>query len=326
MSGNTSCIKDFVPQRDLYLSLNRFLKSKFGEKVKKIPVDAGFTCPNRDGTKGKRGCIYCDSYGSGTGMGLKGLSVEEQIKLFLPRFKEKGYKKFILYFQSFSNTYGPPEKLRETYRVVERFPEIIGIAIGTRPDCIDHDGLEVLKEFREKGYYLWVELGVQSIFNETLERINRGHTFEDFLRAYELLKKEGFPVVVHIIFGLPGETREMMLETAKRMGELKVDGIKFHALYIIKGSEMERLYKEGKYRPIEFETYVRLVADSLCYLPSSTVIHRLCSEASRERILAPFWVSEKMKVINEIRRYMKEKGLYQGKYLESKERRQKGDG
>jgi radical SAM protein (TIGR01212 family) len=297
----------------LYYTLNEFLKEKFGEKVKKIPLDAGLTCPNRDGTKGFGGCIYCDPKGSGTGLYKEGKSLDEQLRYFLELFKKKNFKKFIAYFQSFSNTYAPLEKLKKLYDIVFMDPSIVGLAIGTRPDCIDENVVSLLKTYQEKGYYLWVELGLQSIYNETLKLINRGHTFEDFLKAYYLLKENDIPVVVHIIFGLPKETKEMMMETVKTLAKLKIDGIKFHALYIPKGSKMEEMYLKGEYKPLEMEEYVELVALALTYLPTSTVIHRVCSEAKEEDILAPTWVSKKMEVINLLRKFMSERNLYQGK-------------
>lgn len=302
-----------MKDQNLYYSLNKFLKNKFGEKVKKIPLDAGLTCPNRDGTKGTGGCIYCDYKGSGTGLFQKGKSLEDQIKFFLDIFRKKGVNKFITYFQSFSNTYAPIESLKKIYDIVFIDPSIVGIAIGTRPDCIDENVVKLLKYYQEKGYYLWVELGLQSIHNKTLEIIERGHTYEDFLKAYELLKNQEIPVVVHIIFGLPKETKEMMMETVKTLSKLKIDGIKFHALYIPKGSKIEKMYLRGEYKPLEMKDYAELVAEALTYLPPDTVIHRLCSDAKPEDILAPLWITKKTEVINLIIKIMREKNLYQGK-------------
>ncbi|MGC9142103.1 MAG: TIGR01212 family radical SAM protein [Caldimicrobium sp.] len=303
-------------EKTLYYSLNQFLKEKFGEKVRKIPLDAGFTCPNRDGTKGKGGCIYCDLKGSGTGLGQR-LSLKEQIEFFLERFKKRGYQKFIAYFQSFSNTYGPLLKLKETYRIILNYPEIVGLAIGTRPDCIDKEVIKLLKEFQHLGYYLWIELGLQSKHNQTLKLINRGHTFEDFLSAYYLLKEEEIPVVVHIIFGLPKEDREMMLETVETLSELKPEGIKFHALYILEGTPLSELYKAGQVRELSLEEYRSLVGEALSLLPRYTVIHRLTSDPPKEGLLAPLWLLDKNKVLNAITDYMKEKGLYQGKFYKT---------
>lgn len=300
-------------EKSLYYSLNQFLKERFGEKVKKIPLDAGFTCPNRDGTKGKGGCIYCDAKGSGTGLG-QSLSLKEQIEFFIERFKKKGFKKFIAYFQSFSNTYGPLSKLRETYSIILNYPEIIGLAIGTRPDCIDIGVINLLKEFQYLGYYLWVELGLQSKHNQTLKFINRGHTFEDFLSAFYLLKEHEIPVVVHIIFGLPGESRDMMLDTVKTLSELKPEGIKFHALYILEGTPLGELYKAGKVKELSLKEYASLVGDSLSFLPPETVIHRLTSDPPKEGLLSPMWLLNKNQVIKSITDYMKETGQYQGKF------------
>ncbi len=290
-----------MEKRLSYLNLSTFLKEKFGEKVKKIPLDAGFTCPNRDGTKGYGGCIYCDNKGSGTGFFSK-FSLKEQIEFFLTHFKSKGYKKFIAYFQAFSNTYGESELLRKKYALILSYPEIVGLAIGTRPDCIDREKIKVLKEFQELSYELWVELGLQSKHDRTLELINRGHSFEEFLKAYFLLKEAGIPVVVHIIFGLPQETKEMMSETVKTLAELKVDGIKFHCLYVLEGTPLGEIYKRGEYKPLTLEEYVDLVVESLNWLPENTVIHRLTSDPPKEKLLAPTWLLNKNQVLKEIQK------------------------
>ncbi len=289
------------------------MKKKFGERVKKIPLDAGFTCPNRDGHKGKGGCIYCDPKGSGTGL-YPAYSIREQILSFKEKFIKKGYNKFIAYFQSFSNTYGPIEKLKEVYSVVLEFPEIVGIAVGTRPDCVNREVVELLKYFQSLGYYLWVELGLQSKHNETLQIINRGHTFEDFLEAYYLLKEEGIPICVHIIFGLPGEDRDKMLETVRELAKLSPEGIKFHALYIVKGAPLEKIYRENPFKILTLEEYAELVAEALSLLPPETVVHRLTSDAPKEILIAPLWLLEKNKVIEKIKQVMLERGLYQGKF------------
>lgn len=300
--------------KELYLSLNRFLKKKFGEKVKKIPLDAGFLCPNRDGTKGRGGCIYCDPLGSGTGLYPK-LTLKEQILFFKDKFTKRGYQKFIAYFQSFSNTYAPPEKLREIYSIVLEFPEIIGIAIGTRPDCIDEEIIRILKDFQSLGLYLWIELGLQSKHNETLKKINRGHTYEDFLEAFSLLKKNHIPVCVHIIFGLPWEDREMMFETVKDLARLYIDGIKFHALYVVKGTALAKLYEKVPFKVLTLEEYAEIVATAISLLPSTTVIHRLTSDPPRDTLITPLWLLEKNKILERIEEIMQERGLYQGKFF-----------
>ncbi len=295
-----------------YYSLNQFLREKFGEKVKKLPLDAGFTCPNRDGNKGQGGCIYCDAKGSGTGL-YPAMSLKEQIEFFLAHWTKRGYKKFIAYFQSFSNTYGEPDYLRKTYGTILNYPEIVGLAIGTRPDCINKEIIGVLKDFQNLGFFIWIELGLQSKHDTTLKAINRGHSFEDFLYAYQQLKSADLPVVVHIIFGLPGETKEMMLETAKILASLRVDGVKFHALYILEGTPLAKLYKEGQVKELSLEDYAELVAEAISFLPSTTVIHRLTSDPPKDGVLAPLWLLEKNKVLQKINETLREKALYQGK-------------
>lgn len=299
-------------QRMRYYSLSRFLKETFGEKIKKIPLDAGFSCPNRDGSRGLGGCIYCDAKGSGTGLHPQ-IPLKEQIEFFLEGFKKKGFNKFIAYFQSFSNTYAEPDFLRKTYGVVLNYPEILGLAIGTRPDCIDKEVILVLREFQRLGYYLWVELGLQSRHNQTLKLINRGHSFEEFLKAYQMLKEAEIPVVVHIIFGLPEETKEMMLETAKTLADLRVEGVKFHALYILEGTPLANLFQEGRLKELTLEDYAGLVAESIGILPPETVIHRLTSDPPREGLLSPLWLLEKNKVLQAINKTLSERSLYQGK-------------
>lgn len=296
-----------------YYALSEYLKGIFGKKVRKIMLDAGFTCPNRDGTKGTGGCIYCNYKGSGTGLFMKGFSLEEQIRLQVDRLCTLGYDKFIAYFQSFSNTYGSIEYLDKVYSVVLKEPLICGIAVGTRPDCVNEEIVDLLKSYVFKGYLVWVELGLQSIHDTTLAFINRCHTFSDFVRAYELLRSKGIPVVVHVIFGLPNETFDMQIETIKTLAAMKVDGIKFHALYILRNTKLAELYEGGVYSPISLEDYVELVVKSLEILPPTTVIHRLTSEAKNDDLIAPLWVTEKRKVIYLIERALMEKNTYQGR-------------
>ncbi|MCS7199114.1 MAG: TIGR01212 family radical SAM protein [Caldimicrobium sp.] len=297
-----------------YYSLKEHLEKKFGEKVKKIPLDAGLTCPNRDGRKGKGGCIYCDSRGSGTGLASK-LSLKEQLEFFRERLKQRGYKKFIAYFQSFSNTYAPIEKLKELYDTILNFSDVVGLAIGTRPDCVSPEIINLLKSYQERGYYLWVELGLQSKHDKTLRLINRGHTFKDFLNAFFLLKESNIPVCIHLIFGLPGETKEMMLDTVKTVAELQPEGIKFHALYVLENTPLANLYQEEKIKALTLEEYANLVATSLSLLSPSTIIHRLTSDPPRQGLLGPLWLLYKNRVMREIEKNMKERKLYQGKFF-----------
>ncbi|HFC97194.1 MAG TPA: TIGR01212 family radical SAM protein [Thermosulfurimonas dismutans] len=301
----------------LYYSFNQFLKEKFGERVQKVPLDAGFTCPNRDGTKGRGGCIYCNAYGSGTGAARKGLSVREQMLRGMEHMARRyGARKFLAYFQAFSNTYAPPETLRARYEEALVDERVVGLCVGTRPDCVDEAVADVLSEFRDRGLMVWVELGLQSVHNETLARINRGHTFEDFLTALEILKARGLLVCVHIIFGLPGEGPLEMLETVRTLARLPIDGIKFHELYVVRGSGMEKLYLEGRYRPLTQGEYADLTAEAIAHLPKRVVVQRLTGDPRPGELVAPDWARDKTGTRRLIEETMLNRGHYQGKYLE----------
>jgi len=303
--------------RGLYYSLNQFLRERFGERVQKVPLDAGFTCPNRDGSKARGGCLYCNVYGSGTGAFRKGLSVREQMLSGMEHMTRRyGARKFLAYFQAFSNTYGPPELLRRRYEEALVDERVVGLCVGTRPDCVDEAVAEVLAEFKNRGLMLWVELGLQSVHNETLVRINRGHTFEDFVRALEVLKVRDLLVCVHIIFGLPGEGHLEMLETVRTLARLPIDGLKFHELYVVKGSAMEKLYREGRYRPLSQGEYADLVAEAIAHLPPKVVVQRLTGDPRPEELVAPDWARDKGGTRRLIEETLLNRGLYQGKYLE----------
>ncbi|MDD5450843.1 MAG: TIGR01212 family radical SAM protein [Desulfovibrionales bacterium] len=299
----------------LYNDLNHYLRGLYGCRVQKIPIDAGFTCPNRDGTKSTQGCIYCNAYGSGTGAFRQGVSISEQIrqaKSFLGR--RYGAGKFIAYFQSFSNTYAPISVLKQRYEEALFYEDIVGLAVGTRPDCISDDILALLASYQEK-YLVWMEYGLQSAHDRTLEFINRGHTVADFLQAVDRTKKAGLPVCVHIILGLPGETKEDMLETARLVAGLDIQGLKIHLLYVVKGSGMESLFKRGEYIPLTQQEYVDLVCDVLELMPPDVVIQRLTGDPRPEELVAPLWARDKTGTINAVRTTLKERGSFQGKYF-----------
>ncbi|MFH1147901.1 MAG: TIGR01212 family radical SAM protein [Pseudomonadota bacterium] len=297
----------------LYYSLNEYLRGVFGCRVHKIPIDAGFTCPNRDGTKSLRGCIYCNNHGSGTGAFARGISIAEQVwtaKSFLSR--RYGAKKFIAYFQSFSNTYAPIEILKERYEQALNDPDIVGLAVGTRPDCVNKGILELLSSYREK-HAVWIEYGLQSAHDRTLELINRGHSVADFLDAVNIAADLGIPVCVHIIIGLPGEGRKQMIETARFLSTLKIQGLKIHLLYVVKGSQMEDLLRKGQYRALEKDEYVEIVCDILELLPPDLIIHRLTGDPRPEELVEPLWANDKAGALNAIRAELKKRGSYQGK-------------
>ena len=285
--------------RPLYRSLNSALRERFGCRVQKITLDAGLTCPNRDGKAGRGGCIYCGPLGSGTGR-----SSSESITLQLEKGKTalgRRYKaeKFIAYFQSFSNTYAPLEQLASLYREALAVPGIVGLAIGTRPDCMEEDVLDHLAELNRKTY-ISIEYGLQSVHDSTLKSINRGHTFQDFICALEKTRRRGIEVCAHIILGLPGETEEDMLETARVLATLDVQALKIHLLYVVRHTALHKLYESGGYTCLTREKYAELVCRVLALLPSTMIIHRLTGDPHPSELVAPLWALEKQRNLNAI--------------------------
>ncbi len=309
-SFNGSYSKGMTTKR--YRDLNSYLRGLFGCRVQRIALDAGLTCPNRDGTKGIGGCIYCNARGSGTGLANR-LSIIQQIQQAKERLiRRYNAKKFIAYFQSFSNTYAPVDKLKRLYREALTDPDVVGLAIGTRPDCISSEVLDLLEELNRETH-LWVEYGLQSIHNATLRRINRGHTVEEFYRAVEETRKRDIETVVHVILGLPGEGKEEMLATAKALGETDIQGVKLHLLYVIKGTSLAHLYQQGKYQCLTQEEYVDIVCEFLTFLPPHVVIHRLTGDPHPQELLAPAWALKKQSNLTAIHQRLEEKDLWQGK-------------
>ncbi len=291
--------------KPLYLSLNRFLKERFGKRVQKIPLDAGLGCPNREPLTKKGGCIYCNFKGSGTGASFKGLSIKEQmesgIKWAKRRYKAKA---FMPYFQSYSNTYGDIEHLKSLYSQCLEFPGVVGVSIGTRPDCVTHEVLELISDiFKDK--MVWMEYGLQSASDKTLSYIKRGHTVKDFEDAVKLTRKFPFLICVHVIFGLPGEGEKEMMKTIEFLRDIGVDGIKFHELYVVRDTPLHKFYKKGEYRPIDQRKYARLVARAISLLPEETVIQRLTGDPLREELIAPNWARDKQATIKMIKDYLK---------------------
>lgn len=284
----------------MYLTLNNYLKSRFGGRVQKIPLDAGLTCPNRDGTIGKDGCIYCNETGSGTGAISLGKNLHQQLIEGMNWAKKRyNAQMFLAYLQSFSNTYAPMEHLARIYGTVLMPEEIVGISIATRPDCIDRKRLMLIKEIAGPKM-IWMEYGLQTANNNTLKRINRGHTFEDFVNAVNLTHEFEIPVCCHVIFGLPGETREDMENTIEQVRLLKVEGIKFHQLSVLRNTPLQRLWKQGLYQPISQELYTNLVAWAIRYLEKECVIHRLTADHAANILLAPLWSLQKNETIEMI--------------------------
>jgi hypothetical protein len=290
-----------------------YLRERFGERVQKIPIDAAMNCPNRDGTISSAGCIFCDRRGSGTGLMLdKGMSPSEQIiqaKAFLAR--RYGARKFIAYLQSFTNTYGPLEKLKRLYDEVLSFPEMVGLSVGTRPDCVDGRVLDLLASYNEN-HMVWVEYGLQSAHDVTLARINRGHDAACFAKSAEAASRRGIKVCAHVILGLPGETPEMMLGTARFLSRCAVDGVKIHLLYVTRGTVLEKMYRKGEFRCLERDEYVDLVVRFLEILPEHLVIQRLTGDPPPGELVVPAWAKGKNMTLSLIRGELESRNTRQG--------------
>ena len=300
-----------------YNDYSSYLKQKYGCKVYRIGLDAGFDCPNRDGTKGEGGCIYCNAGGSRSAYTDPSLPVAGQLSARIDYLKKTRLAtKFIAYFQAFTNTYGPVNRLKGAYDTVLPFEDIVGITIGTRPDTIDREKLELISSYADTRD-VWIEYGLQSIHDKTLAAIKRGHSFRDFLNALQLTKDLNIKTCVHVILGLPGETKEDMMQTARKISELKVDGVKIHLLHILKGSGLEKLYSEGKVRLLEQDEYVRLVCDFLENLSPDMIIQRLTGQGRRGEHIAPAWAPDKIETINKIEEGLNRRNSCQGKAISS---------
>ena len=299
-----------------YYTFNCFLKNKFNTKVFKVSLNAGMTCPNRDGTKSTGGCTFCSGNLSGDFGGDPRESIRKQFdEVRMHLHKKWPEASYIAYFQAGTNTYAPVEKLRELYYSVLEFPNVVGISIATRPDCLSEEICDLLKELSQKTY-LVVELGLQTIHNETDKRINRCHSYKEFLDGYEMLSSRVINICVHIINGLPGETKEMMLKTTKAVASLKPHSIKIHLLHIIKGTKMCDEYEKGGFEAMEFSDYINLVCDQLEILPPDTVVQRLTGDGDKKTLVAPLWSFNKFNVLNQIDKEMLRRNSVQGcKYL-----------
>ncbi|MCE5242268.1 MAG: TIGR01212 family radical SAM protein [Syntrophobacteraceae bacterium] len=292
---------------------NSYLRELFGCRVQKITLDAGLTCPNRDGTLDTRGCIYCNERGSGTGAAGRALGIARQIqegKAYLgARYKAR---KFLAYFQSFSNTYAPLAVLRNLYGEALADPDVVGLSIGTRPDCAPDDVLDYLASVA-RSRLVWIEYGLQSANDATLTRIRRGHDSATFSDAVRRTKERGIPVCAHVILGLPGETMEDMLRTASFLVAHQIDAVKIHLLYVVRGTTLDEWYRDGRYDCLTRKAYATAVGEFLALLPPDVVIQRLTADPHPEELVAPAWALEKQKNLQAIAKYMEERGLVQGK-------------
>lgn len=296
-----------------YNDFNTYLRDIFGCRVQKITIDAGFSCPNRDGKITTGGCIYCNDRGSGSGARARGLSITEQIvqgkEALAKRYKAK---KFIAYFQAFSNTYAPIDRLKSLYEEALAVDDVVGLSIGTRPDCVDEPILALLQQYGINTL-VWIEYGLQSAHDATLALINRGHDFKCFAQAVDATRNRGIKICVHVILGLPHENKEHMLATADAIAGLGIDGIKLHLLYIIKGTRLADLYGQGAYKCLEQQEYVDLVCDFLERIPPDMVVQRLTGDPHPQELVAPLWSLKKMETIALIQATMDARDSWQGK-------------
>jgi radical SAM protein (TIGR01212 family) len=295
-----------------YYTLNYFLRNKFVDKVFKISLDAGFTCPNRDGSISTGGCVFCSPRGSGDFAGSSSNLVQqfEEVKEMMNKKWKDG--KYIAYFQAYTNTYADVDVLREKYYSVLNLEGVVGIAIATRPDCLSIEILDLLEEI-SKEKYIWVELGLQTIHQSTAEIINRGYTLDTYIKAVQELKKRNIDVVTHVILGLPGENKEEMLQTVEFVANTGTQGIKLHLLHLVKDTKLVKLYEKDQLRIMDMEEYVELVVDCLERIPEDMVIHRITGDGPRETLIEPKWSLKKWEVINAIEHQMMDRDTWQGK-------------
>lgn len=289
-----------------YLSFNKYLKDKFGQKVYKISLDGGFTCPNRDGKIDTRGCIFCSKGGSGDFAESREMSITSQIENGKKRVKKKVKDgKYIAYFQAFTNTYAPVEILRQKYEEAINHPDIVALSIATRPDCLGDKVLKLLDEMN-KIKPVFVELGLQTIHPKSAKHIRRGYDLDVYDKAVKDLKKIGVNIVVHVILGLPNESGEDMLETVKYVCESGANGIKLQLLHVIDGTDLAKDYEKGLFKTLEFDEYVNLIVKCVKIIPKDIVIHRLTGDGAKKDLIAPLWSADKKRVLNAINKALRE--------------------
>lgn len=296
-----------------YYSLNRFLRETFGEKVYKLALDGGMSCPNRDGTLGTGGCIFCSAGGSGDFAETRQSTVAEQIEQAKRRIRSKtGAEKFIAYFQSYTNTYGPVSYLERLFTEAISEPSVAAVSIGTRPDCLGADVVALLERLN-RIKPIWVELGLQTIHEQTARYIRRGYPLAVYEDALGRLRAAGITVVVHVILGLPGESREMMLRTIDYLsGEHRPDGVKLQLLHVLEGTDLAADYRAGKFRTMEMGEYFELLCECLRRLHPDMVIHRLTGDGPKRTLIAPEWTADKKRVLNALRRELERQDVRQG--------------
>ena len=296
----------------MYNSFNKAMKKRFGCKIYKLSLSGGMTCPTRDGTLGTRGCIFCSAEGSGDFAAKPCNSITEQIEHAKQLVKKKAKDaKYIAYFQDYTNTYAPTDRLRELFTAAIEPDDIVALSIGTRPDCLPDDVIKLLSELN-KQKPVFVELGLQTIHESTAEYIRRGYKLEVFDDAYKRLKAAGIEVIVHIILGLPGETEDMIFDTVRYLADIKIDGIKLQLLHVLEGTDLADDYRKGMFDVYNIGTYIYILKECLRLLPPETVIHRLTGDGAKAKLIAPLWSADKKNVLNTINRKFKEDNVKQG--------------
>ncbi|MGB2651512.1 MAG: TIGR01212 family radical SAM protein [Candidatus Omnitrophota bacterium] len=294
-----------------YNSFNTYLRERFHAKVRRISLNAGFSCPNKNEETGQGRCVFCNELGFSPFAG-ESIPLKDQIERSMQYAKKtKGAEKFIAYFQNATNTYAEPARLKSAYDVIYDYPEIVALSVSTRPDCVDDEKLDLIASYA-KDHEVWVEYGVQSVHDRTLETINRGHTFEQAIEAIQKTVERGIKVGVHVILGLPGESRENMMTTAEKLSELPVSGVKLHVLHVLKGTLLEKSYQEGKIALLSRDEYVDIACSFLENLRPDCVIFRLVSDAKKEYLVAPEWINSKLAVIAQIEQEFASRGTFQG--------------
>ncbi|MEH7379632.1 TIGR01212 family radical SAM protein [Bacillus sp. JJ1533] len=302
-----------------YHTWNYHLRNTFGHKVFKLALDGGFDCPNRDGTVAHGGCTFCSVSGSGDFAGNRADDILTQFHTIKNKMHEKWKDgKYMAYFQAFTNTHAPVEVLRERFEPVLNQEGVVGISIATRPDCLPEDVVEYLAELNERTY-LWIELGLQTVHEKTAQLINRAHDFKCYVDGVNKLRKHNIRICSHIINGLPQETPEMMMETAKEVAKLDVQGIKIHLLHLLKGTPMVKQYEKGLLEFLSFDEYVQLVCDQLEILPPEMIVHRITGDGPIDLMVGPMWSVNKWEVLNTIDSELKRRNSYQGKYYKAEE-------
>jgi radical SAM protein (TIGR01212 family) len=310
-SGVMSTLADYVT------TFGQSMLRIYGERVHKIAIDADFTCPNRDGSKGHGGCSFCNN-ASFSPNGIKPATIPSQIKAGKSVIRKRTRaQRYIAYFQAYTNTYANIDKLRAAYDQALAQSDVIGLSVGTRPDCISHPAIELLASYQTAGFDIWLELGLQSSFDDTLARVNRGHGFTEYSKAVETAHKYGLKVCTHLMLGLPGEDKSHAYTTLQRVLDQDVEGLKIHPLHVVKGTRLANQWQRGEYTPLEFTEYIDTVCDLIEMTPVEVIYHRLTGTASSDKLLAPAWCGKKWQVLNAIKSELRQRNTCQGVHKKS---------